>query len=170
MAGKSKVQGDEGNAPGGPEFESTKGPQSSGSDAQLGGQVQPETQTREDDGHRTFANPVRDPGPVLPEGFDWKHPDTSQGETIGSVNQPVQITQRHSTAPDWAGIENTMKTTMMPELTGAHSVASDIYNKEKGEGLTDMAKKKAAEPRQLAPTSGQPVDAPADKAPEPVAE
>ena len=142
-----------GNAPGGPDFSSAAGPVASGSDAVLGAQVKAETQTREDDGHRTLARPVRDPGPVLKEGQEWKHPDTSKGETISSVNEHITVAQRTSTAPDWAGKpgHNMGTVKLAPELTGLHSTASDVYNKERGEGLTDMAKLRASEPREAAP-------------------
>ena len=147
-AADKPVTAEKGNAPGGPDFASGD-PMASGKDAVLGAQVRPETQTREDDGNRTLALPVTDPGPVLAEGVEWKHPDTSQGETLRSVNKPIPITQRHSTAPDWAGKpgHNVMQTELAPDVTGLHSVASDVYNKEKGDGLTDMAKKRNTEPR-----------------------
>lgn len=142
-----------GNAPGGPDFSSANGPMASGRDAVLGAQVRPETQTREDDGHRTLAAPVTDPGPVLKAGQQWKHPDTSKGETIGSVNQPLTVSQRTSTSPDWAGRpgHNMGTVDLAPELTGLHSTASDVYNKERGEGLTDRAKELASQPRVAAP-------------------
>ena len=163
MASKPKTAKD-GNAPGGPEFEGEA--QASGGDAFLGGQVQAETQTREDDGHRTLANPVRDPGPVLPEGEEFKHPDTRKGETLASVNKHHDIVQRTSTSPDWASRDNIGTTKMLPEVRGVLHT-SDIYNKEKGEGLTDMAVKKSGDARQLSPaTKGEPIDAPADKMPE----
>lgn len=141
----------EGNAPGGAAFSSDNGPMASGRGAVLGAQINPETQTREDDGHRTLARPKLDPGPVTPH--NWKHPDTSKGETMQSVNDPIDIVQRHSTAPDWAGKpgHNVSVKPMAPDLLGAHSLASDVYNKERGEGLTDRAKELAQQPREAAP-------------------
>ena len=161
MASKPKTAKD-GNAPGGPDFASDEA-QASGKDAFLGGQVDPATQTREDDGHRSFANPVKDPGPVLPEGEEWNAPDPRKNETYAGINKHHKVMQRHSTAPDWASRDgNTSETTMLPEVSGRHNIASDVYNKEKGEGLTDMAVKKSGEARQLAKTSGDPVEVEAD--------
>ena len=133
----------EGNAPGGQAFQDEA--HASGANAQLGGQVKPETQLREDDGNRTLAKPVPDPGPV---GTKFKHPDTSKGETIGDVNKPVKIMRRHDTTREG----DVRKTDMAPDLI-AHHGASDIYNKEQGEGLTDMAVKHAADAREIAPQS-----------------
>lgn len=166
MTSKPKTAVD-GNAPGGPDFESDKGAKASGGNAKLGDQVKPETQTSEKDGHRTLVKPVTDPGPVLSEGDDYKHPNTAKGETLSSVNKPIDIMQRHDTSPSWAtrNGENTMKTTMLPEVAGKHSIASDIYNKEKGEGLTDVAMRKTMEGREQAATSGEVIEGEADKAP-----
>lgn len=146
----------EGNAPGGPDFSSANGSLASGGGAVLGGQVRPETQTREDDGHRTLALPVIDPGPVLGEGQTYRHPDTSKGETLSSVNEAHDVTMRTSTAPEWAGKpgHNVSTVKMTPDVSGYHSLASDVYNKERGEGLTDVAKKLAGQGRIAAPLSG----------------
>ena len=44
------------------------------------------------------SNPVVDPGPVLPEGVSYKHPDTSRRvRRLSSVNEPFTIMQRHDT-------------------------------------------------------------------------
>lgn len=135
----------EGNAPGGPDFHNN-GPVASGSKAVLGAQVRPETQVREDRPY-ALANPVTDPGPYVPDGqHEITHPDPAKGETYASVNDPLKIVQRGDTSRD----AKLNKTTMAPELV-AHGGASDVYNPERGEGLTDRARELSGEPREPAP-------------------
>lgn len=142
----------EGNAPGGQAFQDPNNPVASGGKAVLGAQVRPENQLDSDNGGRTLAKPVTDPGPYIPEDqHQFKHPDPNQGETIGDVNDPLKIVQRNDTRPD----AKLTKTDMAADLV-AHGGASDVYNPEKGEGLTDMVKKKANKARELAPQSGDP--------------
>jgi hypothetical protein len=123
----------------------------------LGQQVRPETQTREDDGNRTLANPVTDPGPVAPHGgMLVKHPDRSKGEhRYGDANEDVTVTMRTSTGhTDGYGkpAGDVLSDVKLPPDHFANGAASDVYNKDEGKSLTDKAQQNAAKPREIAPT------------------
>lgn len=127
-----------------------------GKDA-LGEQVSPDTQLREDDGNRTLARPVVDPGPYMRDGGPGiKNPDRSKGEhRYSDCNEPVPVTMRTSTGHSKGygkGGEITSDVEMAPDvfISGA---ASDTYNKESGKSLTDMAAQHAADPKEVARTS-----------------
>lgn len=121
----------------------------------LGDQVHPDTQFREDDGNRTLAHPVTDPGPVVMEGsVVVKHPDRKLGQhRYSDNNDPLPILQRQSTGHDEGygrpGEDPHKVVDMAPDLA-ISGAASDVYNKEQGKSLTDVAERKAGEPREEA--------------------
>lgn len=124
----------------------------------LGDQVHPDTQTNEADGHRTLSNPVRDPGPYVPEGgINVAHPDRSKGQhRYGDANEPVSVLMRTSTGhdlgfarPDGA-THNEVQ--LAPDLF-VSGAASDQYHKTDGKetSLTAAAQELAARPKEPAP-------------------
>lgn len=123
----------------------------------LGDQVHPATQTSEKDGARTLVNPKTDPGPFVKEGrVPFRNPDRSKGEhRYSDCNEPIKVLQRTSTGHDMGFArpdgDVTSQVDLHPDVY-VSGAASDVYNKEQGEGLTDVAKAKAAEGRELAPT------------------
>lgn len=138
-----------------------------GTDA-LGQQVHPATQTREDDGHRTLANPKQDPGPYVPEGsVNVLHPDRTKGEhRFSDANEPLNVVMRTSTGHDLGFARpggDTHTTEQLPPEVAVNGAASDCYHPTDGKetSLTADAVRKAQEPR-IAAVARDGGDAPAN--------
>lgn len=114
--------------------------------SQLGNQVKPESQLDEDNGNRTLAKPVTDPGgikltyekngdnyDVSTEKSTFKQPARENAfKPYRQLNDPMTIVQRHSTVPahfahDPEQVVN-KEAKMAPDLA-IHTGASDMYNK-----------------------------------------
>lgn len=132
------------------EFHSDK-PVASGAGASMTDKVTAENQLTEAGGNRTYADPAPDPGPVLHEGrAHRRNPDRSKGEvTYRDANEPMKTVMRTSTRDSDDSFE---EVELAPDLIG-NAGASDVYNKEQGDGLTDMAQKNANKGRRIAPTN-----------------
>ena len=126
----------------------------------LGQQVNPATQTHEDNGNRTLAKPTLDPGPsVIPGSVQIANPDRSKGEhRYGDANEGVEVLRRTSTGHDsgfarGGGFDGSVVGTgkMAPD-NFASGAASDQYHPEGGKTLTEQAAQNAGKARELAPT------------------
>ena len=126
------------------------------STSSLGDQIHPSTQTREDDGNRTLANPTLDPGPyVKPGALEIKNPDRSKGEhRYSDANEPVSVMMRTSTGHDKGYGQSDGSTVDQRELPPdmfISGAASDDYHPKGGASLTEQAAQNAAAQRELAP-------------------
>lgn len=119
----------------------------------LGDQVSASTQTREDR-PGFLAKPVADKGPIeLAQQDDGKfvgqpsrfvHPSNkTDSKTYSSVNDPVKVMQRTDTTPPWFSKGGSVSEVDLAPDHFIHGGASDIYNPEQGNGLTDMVVQKA---------------------------
>lgn len=124
---------------------------------EMGGQVMPASQLREDDGNRTLAQPKTDPGPVVidgggnpVEGMYAADPDNNAKPALTpNVKKfaPETIVQRVNTKPhDDAALA---ETDMGPDMVIGQG-ASDMYHKEgrNNDGHNPVAEN-AAKPRAL---------------------
>ena len=121
----------------------------------MGGQVMPATQLREDDGNRTLAQPVTDPGPVIIDG-DGNPVEGMYAATPADAATPVMtanvkrfapetVVQRVGTKPhDDAELA---EVDMGPDMVIGQG-ASDMYHKEgrNNDGRNPVAEN-AAKPR-----------------------